>query len=90
MRKAIITGANGFVGGATLRELLDHSYEIWAIGHQKNFSNVPEDPLVHRISCNLEEMGSLTEKIPAGDYDLFTILLGLALQVRQEQIPNYS
>lgn len=71
MRKAIITGANGFVGGAALRELLDHGYEVWAIGHQKNFSNVPEDPLVHRISCNLEEMGSLTEKIPAGDYDLF-------------------
>ena len=46
MKKAIVTGANGFVGGATLRELLHHGYEVWAVGHQDHFSNVPEDPNV--------------------------------------------
>ena len=71
MKKAIVTGANGFVGGATLRELLTNGYEVWAIGHQNHFSNVPGDSMVHKVSCDLEEMVSLPERIPAGDYDLF-------------------
>lgn len=71
MKKAIVTGANGFVGGATLRELLHHGYEVWAVGHQDHFSNVPEDPGVHKVSCDLAEMKTLPEKIPTGEYDLF-------------------
>lgn len=71
MKTAIITGANGFVGGATLRELLSNGYEVWAVGHGDHFSNVPESAKVHRISCDLENMEHLPELIPAGDYDLF-------------------
>ena len=71
MKKAIVTGANGFVGGATLRELLRHGYEVWAVGHQDHFSNVPEHPCVHKASCDLADMKTLTEKIPTGEYDLF-------------------
>ena len=71
MKTAIITGANGFVGGATLRELLSNGYEVWAVGHGDHFSNVPESAEVHRISCDLENMEHLPEIIPAGDYDLF-------------------
>lgn len=71
MKKAIVTGANGFVGGATLRELLNQGYEVWAVGHQDHFSNVPEDPSVHKVSCDLAEMKTLPEKIPTGEYDLF-------------------
>ncbi len=71
MKKAIVTGANGFVGGATLRELLHHGYEVWAVGHQDHFSNVPEDPNVHKVSCDLAETKTLPEKIPTGEYDLF-------------------
>lgn len=71
MKKAIVTGANGFVGGATLRELLQNGYEVWAVGHQNHFSNVPKDPGIHKVSCDLEDMKALTEKIPSGEYDLF-------------------
>lgn len=71
MKTAIITGANGFVGGATLRELLSNGYEVWAVGHGDHFSNVPESAKVHRTSCDLENMEHLPELIPAGDYDLF-------------------
>lgn len=71
MKTAIVTGANGFVGGATLRELLSNGYEIWAVGHGDHFSNVPESAMVHRVSCDLENMERLPELIPASDYDLF-------------------
>ena len=70
MKKAIVTGANGFVGGATLRELLNNGYEVWAIGHQDHFSNVPEDSMVYKISCDLEGMKDLPNKISVGEYDL--------------------
>lgn len=71
MKTAIVTGANGFVGGATLRELLSNGYEVWAVGHGDHFSNVPESAKVHRTSCDLENMEHLPELIPAGDYDFF-------------------
>lgn len=71
MKKAIVTGANGFVGGATLRELVRHGYEVWAVGHQNHFPNVPEHPCVHKVSCDLADMKTLTGKIPTGEYDLF-------------------
>ena len=86
MKKAIVTGANGFVGGATLRELLHHGYEVWAVGHQDHFSNVPEDPNVHKVSCDLAETKTLPEKIPT----CFITLPGPVLPVRQERTQRSS
>ena len=31
MKKAIITGANGFIGRALVNELLTHNVQIWAL-----------------------------------------------------------
>ena len=71
MKKAIITGANGFVGGALTRELLKHDYQIYALDREGCNDNLPEDPNVIFVPCELAEMASLREKIPAEDYDIF-------------------
>lgn len=55
MKKAIITGANGFIGSSLVRRLLKDKVEVYAI--DINFSNklLPDDSLVHCIEIGLDE-----------------------------------
>ena len=71
MKTAIVSGANGFVGGATVRELLAHDYKIYALDKEGRNGNLPVDPNVIFVPCDLSEMATLKDKIPAGDYDAF-------------------
>ncbi|MBD5160649.1 MAG: NAD(P)-dependent oxidoreductase [Oscillibacter sp.] len=71
MKKVIISGANGFVGGALVRELLQHDYRICALDREGCCGNLPEDERVTFIPCDLAEMERLKEKLPVDDYDAF-------------------
>lgn len=71
MRTVVISGANGFVGGALVRELLKYDYRIYALDREGCCGNLPEDPQVAFVPCDLAEMASLKEKLPEGDYDIF-------------------
>lgn len=71
MRSVIISGANGFVGGALVRELLRYDYEIYALDREGCNNNLPQDERVHFVPCDLAEMASLTKKLPQRDYDSF-------------------
>lgn len=71
MKTAIVTGGAGFVGGALVRELLEHGYRIIALGRPSHMKKLPESPLLTFVPCQLEEMDRLPEKLPVGDYDIF-------------------
>jgi len=71
MHKAIITGANGFLGGALTRELLKHGYKIYALDREGCNDNLPEDPHVIFVPCDLAEMSLLKERSPVEDFDIF-------------------
>lgn len=71
MKTVIITGANGFVGGALVKELLKYDYKIYALDREGCNNNLPEDPRVTFVPCDLAEMASLKDKLPAEDYDMF-------------------
>ncbi|HWP50339.1 MAG TPA: NAD(P)-dependent oxidoreductase [Clostridia bacterium] len=71
MKKAIVTGANGFVGSAAVRELLGNDYEVWAIGHAGHFSALPQHQALHCVSCDLAEMTQLPERLNCDAYDSF-------------------
>ncbi len=71
MRTVIISGANGFVGGALVRELLKYDYKIYALDREGCCGNLPEDPRVTFVPCDLTEMASLKDKLPAEEYDIF-------------------
>lgn len=71
MKTVIITGANGFVGGALVRELLKYDYKIYALDREGMNNNLPEDPRVTFVPCDLAEMASLKDKLPVEKYDMF-------------------
>lgn len=71
MKTAIISGANGFVGGAVVRELLAHDYEIYALDQEGCSGNLPDDARIHFVPCDLAEMASLKDKLPLREYDVF-------------------
>lgn len=71
MKNVIITGANGFVGGALVRELLKYDYRIFALDREGCCGNLPQDPRVTFVPCDLSEMAELKNKLPEQEYDLF-------------------
>lgn len=71
MKTAIVTGANGFIGAAVVRELAAHGYEVFAIGHQEHFERLHNVAHVYCLSCDLSEIARLPHRLPAKQYDLF-------------------
>ena len=71
MKCVVVSGANGFVGGALVRELLRYDYEIYALDREGCSDNLPEEDRVHFVPCDLAQMASLNEKLPTRDYDVF-------------------
>lgn len=71
MKTAIITGANGFVGGALVRELLAHGYQICALDRAGCRNNLPDSPNVTFIPCELADIASLKDTLSGGTFDIF-------------------
>lgn len=68
MKKALVTGANGFIGSALVRELLDNNVEIIAVVH-KNRSNIPD--CVQMVECDLRNISRLPALISDRNIDVF-------------------
>lgn len=71
MKTAIITGANGFVGGALVRELLAHEYKIYALDLEGCRNNLPDDPRVVFLPCELANIAGLKDTLPQEHFDIF-------------------
>lgn len=72
MRTAIITGANGFVGSAVTKELLNNGYKVYALIKDNHNNRIPNDKNCICINCNLSEMTQLKSKLPVNEkFDVF-------------------
>ena len=70
MKKAIVTGATGFIGKFLVRELVKQGVEVIAIVREnsKNLSCISGLP-VRIVPCNLNEIARLPELVADGDID---------------------
>lgn len=66
MKTAAVTGANGFVGNAVVRELLSNGYRVYALTHE-NTSNIPQDANLKIIHCSSDDLESVYKKIDRCD-----------------------
>lgn len=66
MKSAIVTGANGFVGSALLRELSAHGVSIVAVvkDEKENITAIRDLPSVEIVYCEMDELDKLPSKIP--------------------------
>lgn len=71
MKKAIITGANGFIGSALVKELLKHDVQVWALDREGCMNNVPECDNVIFVPFDLADVIAVKDIIAIGDYDVF-------------------
>lgn len=61
MEKVIITGANGFVGGALTRELIANGVEVVALDREGHCDNLPKDKRVVFYPFSLDNVYELKE-----------------------------
>ena len=73
MKKAVVTGANGFVGSNLIKELLNHGYMVYAVvrSRDSNMDRIPQSRKIQAIFCDLKDMGSLPELLHGEKAGLF-------------------
>lgn len=71
MKQAIVSGANGFVGAAVVKELVHHGYAVIALVHAGHQDNVLQDSAVTVVPWELNHAEALLERIPVGNYEAF-------------------
>ncbi len=69
MKKAIVTGANGFIGKFLIKELLANNVEVYAVGRKgTKWSNLLNEK-VRKVECDLADISKLPYIISDRDID---------------------
>lgn len=80
MKKAVVTGANGFVGYWLLRELQKNNVHVTAVikDENENISMFSEFNNIDVVYCDLCQLNNLPNKISCRDYDVMYHLAWIA------------
>lgn len=71
MKRVIVSGANGFVGSALVRELIDNGVEVVALDRAGCNENLPKDEKVRFVEHELDRSLELPEIIGDRGFDAF-------------------
>lgn len=73
MKRAIVTGANGFIGSYLIQELLCHDYEVLAVVHTEHGAEKIRalgESNIHTAVCDIPDFENLYKEA-CGTYDIF-------------------
>ena len=68
--RAIVTGANGFVGSALVKKLVENNIEVLAIDLSFNPSRLEENDKIQRLELSIDNISDLKNRITK-KYDVF-------------------
>ena len=71
MKKVIVSGANGFVGGALVKELVKNNIEVIALDMEGHNNNLPDSDLVTFYPFALDNVVALKDVLKDRDCDTF-------------------
>lgn len=71
MKKVIVSGANGFVGGALVKELIANNIEVVALDMEGHDDNLPKSDLVKFYPFDLTNAFELKDRMKENDIDTF-------------------
>lgn len=72
-RKAVVTGANGFVGTWLVKELASHGVKVYAVIKDENedISAIKDIDGIEIVYCSLDAIDGLADRISEKDFDCF-------------------
>lgn len=79
MKKALITGANGFVGSALVKELLANDIRVIALDRPGCDFNLPTDDRLTFVEFDLAQISSVTERLKQLKPDVYIHLAWLGM-----------
>lgn len=73
MKKAIVTGANGFIGSNLIKELLDQNIKVTGIirNEKEDISSLEDNKNLEIVYCDLNKISELPQKVTDNDIDVF-------------------
>lgn len=71
MKKVIVSGANGFVGGALVAELIKNNVQVAALDMEGHNDNLPDSDLVKYYPFSLDNAEEMKNVLTDRDYDTF-------------------
>ena len=71
MKKVIVSGANGFVGGALVKELIKNNVRVVALDMEGHNDNLPDSELVKYYPFSLDNTEQIKSILSDRDYDTF-------------------
>lgn len=69
--KAIVTGANGFVGSNLIKKLINNNIAVLAIDISFANSKLPQSELIEKLEISIDEIENITNADNYKNYDLF-------------------
>ncbi len=86
--KAIVTGANGFLGSTLIEKLLKNGFEIYAIDISFKNRKIPLSEQIIEIECSIENIDEFKNLFPVNQIDLFYHLAWKGVNGLEKSNPN--